>query len=153
MPLHNHNTLLTLFMSENCPPGCEHDISIKNQLVGAVLAMGNVAKAACTVDIKYSTAWDIWKKYQKHGTTANHPRSGRPRKVTHHTARQMVRIAKKSHCKPFQEIANEVVPKLHETTVRRVLAQYGLHRRIAWKVLYLTKAHKMNQVRWAWLYC
>ena len=141
MPLHNHNTLLTLFMSENRPPGCEHDISIKNQLV---LAMGNVAKAARTIDIKYSTARDIWKKYQKHGTTANCPRSGCPRKVTHHTARQMVWIAKKSRHKPFREIANEVVPKLHKTTVRRVLAQYGLHRRIARKVPYLTKAHKMN---------
>lgn len=140
-------------MSENRPPGCEHDISIKNQLVGAVLAMGNVAKAARTIDIKYSTARDIWKKYQKHGTTANRPRSGRPRKVTHHTARQMVRIAKKSHRKPFREIANEVVPKLHETTVRRVLAQYGLHRCVARKVPYLTKAHKMNRVHWARLYC
>ena len=83
-------------MSENRAPGCQHGTPVKNRLVGAILAKGNVAEAARTVDMKYSTVRDIWKKYQNHGTTANCPRSGQPQKVTEHTIRQMVRITKKS---------------------------------------------------------
>src|SRR4051812_41753581 len=103
-------------MSENRAPGCEHGTPVKNQLVGAILATGNVAAAARTVNMKYSTAHDIWKKYKKYGTTANCPRSGQPRKVTDSTVRQIVRIAKKSRRKPFREIGNEVVPNLSVTT-------------------------------------
>jgi transposase len=88
--------------------------------------------------MKYSTAHDIWKKYQKYGTTVNHPQSGHPRKVTDHTIHQMIRVAKKSCRKPFQEIGNEVEPKVSETTVRRVLAEQGFHRWVACKVPYLT---------------
>jgi transposase len=139
-------------MSENRAPRCEHGTPVKNQLVGAILATGNVAEAARTVNMKYSTARDIWKKYQKHGTTANRPRSGQPRKVTDHTVRQMVRIAMKSRRKPFREIGNEVVPNLAETTVRRLLADEGFHRRVARKVPYLTKAHKRHRLGWARLY-
>ena len=139
-------------MSENRAPGCEHGTPVKNQLIGAILATGNVAGAARAVDMKYSTARDIWKKYQKHRTTANRPRSGQPRKVTDHTIRQIVRTAMKSHRKPFREIGNELVPNLAETTVRRVLSDQGFHRRVARKVPYLTKAHKKHRLDWALLY-
>ena len=75
----------------------------------------------------YTTALDIWKKYKKMGLTHNLPRSGRPRTVTDHTKRQIVRTATKERWKPFAEIGNQVELKVSDATIRRVLAEEGYH--------------------------
>jgi DDE superfamily endonuclease/Transposase len=53
---------------------------------------------------------------------------------------------------PFSKIGNLVELKVSEGTVWRVLAEKGYHRRVARKVLNLTKVHRRAWVSWARLY-
>lgn len=130
-------------------PGLQHDSPKKNRLIGAILGGKNIAQSARLVDIPYNTALDIWKKYKNTGSTCNLPCSGRPKKVTDHTKRQIVRAATKERRKPFIEIGNQVEPRVSEATVRNVLGEEGYHRRVARKVPYLTKGHKRDRRCWA----
>lgn len=132
--------------------GCQHDTSKKNQLIGAIRSGKTIAQSARLVDMPYSTASDIWKKYRKTGSTRNLPRSGRPSKLTEATKRFIVRTALKTRRAPFREISNQLEGEVCEETVRSVLRERGYHRRVARKVPYLTRSHKQARMSWARMY-
>lgn len=121
----------------------------KNRFIGAIQTHGNVAEACRTHDIPYQTGLDLWHKYDSTGSTSNLPRSGRPKIASDHTKRVVVRNALKSRRTAFQDIGNTVEPRLSEGTVRNILAEEGLHRRVARKVPFLTKEHKRKRLEWA----
>ena len=54
--------------------------------------------------------------------------------------------------KPFQEIANEMLPKISKSSIQNLLAEEGYHRQAVQKVPYLTKKHKVDHMQWARLY-
>ncbi|KAF5339058.1 hypothetical protein D9757_015520 [Collybiopsis confluens] len=127
----------------------QHGSPKKNQLIGAIQAGKNVVEAAELTQIPYTTAKKIWAKYQQTGTTSNRARSGRPAKLDERTTRKLVREARNNRRKPFREIGNSVEPRLGATTVRVHLAAKGYHHRVAQRVPYLKKEHKVKRKDWA----
>ena len=57
-----------------------HDSPKKIRFIGAMQAGQSLTEAANNFDIPKQTASDLWKKFQKMGSTHAHPRSGRPSK-------------------------------------------------------------------------
>lgn len=127
----------------------QHSTPKKNQFIGAMLATGKLNQSAALVGIPSSTASDLWKRYQETGSTSNCQRSGRPRKLTTRCKRNIITVIKSNHRKPFAEIANLIPEKISGSTVRRVAEDEGYHRRLALKVVYLTKLQKAKRLRWA----
>lgn len=101
------------------------------------------------VDMPWWTASDIWRKYQETGTTQNHYHSGRLKKVDIHTEQLMLRKSLRQHRKPFADIGDEQEPKLSESTVQKVLAQHNYYHCVAWRVPFLTRLQKKQQLHWA----
>lgn len=139
-------------MQGNNKGRAQYDTATKNRLVGAIVAGKSVREAGRMFGVSKSSADRIWRRYKMNGNTENLPRSGRPEKFSLRTKRLVTRIAVNHRRKPFHEIANEIAPKISESTIRNILAAKGYHRRVARKVPYLTKTHKMNRMRWARLY-
>ena len=105
----------------------QHDSPKKNRLIGALLAGKGLREAVRMTNLQKSTATDIWKRYQQTGSTKNRPHSGRPKVVTDRLKRQIINSAKKSRREAFQEIVNNLEPKISDATVRSVLAEEGYH--------------------------
>lgn len=100
-------------------------------------------------DLPWTTAYDIWRKYQSTGNTENRHRSGRPQKTDSKDRHQIVKKATSNCCQTFAEIGNQASTPISEATVRRILDQSNYHRRVAQKVPFLTKAHKQQWLLWA----
>jgi transposase len=125
-----------------------HDSPKKNRFIGSILAGNTITDAGKDFDIPQSTASDIWRKYQQTGSTHSRPRSGRPPKITSRVTRTIIREAKKNRRANLSEIGKTVMPNISISSVRKILANEGLHRRKARKVVFLTKAQKRKRKAW-----
>lgn len=127
----------------------QYDTPRKNRFIGAATATGNVAAAAREHDITPTAARQIFHKWETTGSTHNKPRCGRPSKVNETTKRLIVRTTRKSRRLPFTEIGNTLPEPVSTSTVRRVVASEGRHRRVARRVPRLTKKHMKARLAWA----
>lgn len=75
--------------------------------------------------------------------------SGRPSHVTPRIERRVRYMALRDRCMPFWEVGKLMEPSISESTVRRILAAVGYHRRKARTVFYLTAVHRAAQLKWA----
>jgi transposase len=121
----------------------------KNRFIGAVQSHHNISRAARDHGIRQSTAQSLWQKFQDTGSTANRPRSGRPSILSAPEKAIVVDYAKENRRKPFRDIGNEITPHVSESTIRRILAEEGYHRRVARKVPYRSEAAKQKRLAWA----
>jgi len=126
-----------------------YDSPKKNRFIGVIESGMHVREAGRKYGITKSSADRIWRKYLEMGTTHTHPRSGRPRKVTQHVKRVLVRESKKNRRLPLRELGKRVEPAISASTVRRALAEEGIHRRKARKVPFLTPKQKRARLLWA----
>lgn len=144
----NHILIATTMVSTR-RPNTQYDSPKKNRLIGAILAGKKVAEAARMMDMPWSTASDIWKKFQETGTTHNRYRSGRPQKVDSRTEHRVVRNALEDRYKTFHDVSQELDQQISESTVQKVLAQRNYHRCVARQVPFLTHQQKKQRVQWA----
>ena len=126
-----------------------HNSPKKNRFIGAVLSNVSVSQAARKNDIPQSTASSLWHKYQATGSTHALPQSGRPPKVNPCLTHHIVNETKKHRREPLREIGLAVVPQVSSSTVCRMLAKEGRHRRKARKVVYLNERQKKARRAWA----
>lgn len=106
-------------------------------------------------DVPPTTCRNLFSRAKKRGTVHNAPRSGRPPKADDRTIRSLLRFALKNRRASLKEIGNSVEPKLSASTVRRILAKHGYHRRSARKTPHITRLQKQKRKRWAeeyWLW-
>ena len=150
MSLYTHPIFVFIqYMKENETSRTQYDTPTKNQFISAVEAGKSVCEGGSMFGIKKSSAHRIWKRYETRRNLQNLQCSGRPKEVSNRTKWLMVQTAVTNCRKPFHEIANAMLPKISESTVRNILAEEGYHRRAARKVPYLTKRHKVDRVQWA----
>jgi transposase len=121
----------------------------KNRFIGALQAGLNVSQAAKENDIRLTTAKNLAEKFRETGSTHRRPGSGRPTKVTSRVQRSITKEAKKDRRKPLADIGRSVTPSVSASTVQRVLADQGMHRRKARAVIFLTKEQKRKWLEWA----
>jgi len=136
-------------MLENNPSRPQVDTPTKNRIIGFANATGNAAEAGRKENVNPRTAQRIFKQFKETGSTARKRGSGHPSKLTNRDRREIVRNARKNRRMAFGEIRNQVTANISTSTVRRVLADEGYHRRVARKVPYLTKGHKQARLAWA----
>ena len=110
---------------------------------------GKLRQSADLFGIKPSTASDIWKRYKKTGSVKNLQRSGRPQKLNERGKRAIMREVLKDRKKPFTQVAKDVPDDISTSTVRKVAASEGYHRRVARKATFLTDLQKKKRLRWA----
>jgi transposase len=113
------------------PHSYYHNFPKKNRFIGRLQAGLTISEAAQAADIPQQTASDLARKFRETGSTHARARSGRPRKITDHTKRTVIREANAYRRKPLSEIGNLVQPEISATLVRNILGQAGLHRRRA----------------------
>ncbi|KAF5365709.1 hypothetical protein D9758_003123 [Tetrapyrgos nigripes] len=127
----------------------QHSSLKKNRLVSAIQAGKTIKEAAEMANIPHGTAKKIWDRFCKTGSTKNLPCSGHPSKVSDHTKREMVRVAKKDRKMPFREIGNLMEPVLSASTVGNHLAEENYHRRVVRTVPYLKRDQRQKRLAWA----
>ncbi|KAF4620782.1 hypothetical protein D9613_000081 [Agrocybe pediades] len=130
----------------------EYDSATKNKLIGAIVMGATISEAGRRFGVSKTSAHRIWKRYESQGNTENLPRSGRPSKVNDRMRRCIVQTARKNRRMPLTEVAKNIPANISISTIRRVLAKEGYHRRCARKVPYLTNRHKSERLSWAKLY-
>ncbi|PPR03974.1 hypothetical protein CVT26_001081 [Gymnopilus dilepis] len=128
------------------------DSPTKNRIVGFWKATGNAAAAARSENVRTRTAQRIIERWQKTGSTSNKPRPGRPSKLTDRDKREIVRAVRKNRRAPLTDITNQISADVSVSTVQRVLAAQGYHRRVARKVPWLTKNHRKLRFIWGKVY-
>ncbi|CAK5262134.1 unnamed protein product [Mycena citricolor] len=126
-----------------------HSEESKNQFVGAMTVEPNIKKHAAAHGIPYETARKIWRKYQETGSIENLLLSGRPKKITPAVEKKIAKTARAIRRMPFEDIGNQMDPRISARSVGRVLDKEGLHRRVARVVPYLTEDHKAARLAWA----
>jgi len=109
----------------------------------------SLTEAANNFDIPKQTASDLWKKFQKTGSTHTHPRSGCPSKISARMKRTVVCEVRANRRKPLHEIRKFVTPNISANSVWTILHEVGLHQRKAHKVVYLHKDQKNSGKCWA----
>ena len=127
------------------------DTPTKNRLVGYYLATGNAAEAARRENVKIRTAQRVIKQYKETGSVSRKPRPGRPKKLTPYDERHIVRLARQNRRMPFREITNILPTRISESTVRRVLAARGYHRRVARRVPFINRRQRWLRKYWGQL--
>ena len=132
-------------MPKNNFPGHSHsqlDTPTKNRIVGYASATGNAAEAGHKENVDPRTAQRICKCFKETHSTARKQGSGRPTKLTDQDQREIVRNARKNRRITLRELRNQATANISTSTVRRVLADKGYHRRVAKKVPYLTRSYQ-----------
>ena len=125
------------------------DTPTKNRIVGYANATGNAAEAGRKENVNPRTAQRICKRFKQTGSTSRKRGSGRPTKLNDRDRRAIVRTARKNRRMGLRELRNQTTAEISTTTIRRVLADEGYHRRVARKVPYLTKMQKQARLAWA----
>ena len=121
----------------------------KNRFIGYIQAGNSVRAAARDFSIPQRTANQLYNKFKEMGTTHRKTGSGRPTDVTPHMMWRIRYLLVTNHRMPFEQIGNLMTPKLSASTIRRVGAYFGLHRRKGRKVIFLTPEHKAKRLQWA----
>lgn len=127
----------------------ELDSPLKNRIVGAICAGKKISEAARLFGVKRTTCQSLWQRYLKNGTTHNRPWSGRKKKLSDRSRRHLKFEAKKQRKLSLARLGQLMEPKVHESTVRRELAAFGLYRRRAQRKPYISRAHKRQRLAWA----
>lgn len=127
----------------------EYDSPFKNRVVGAIKAGKTIREAAALFGCPSSAAGRFWKNYKTRGTTHNLRRSGRPQKFQDRGKRLLLREAVKHRRLCLRALGKSINPNVSGSTVRRVLADAGYHRRVARHVPHLRKVHIDMRLRWA----
>lgn len=129
-----------------------HDTPKKNRFIGAIEAGQTVKAAAARYGIPVSTGYKIKKKWKNTGSASNRPSSGRPPVFKKAARRLIIRTAKKSRRTPFHELANQCTFDVSTSTIRNILADAGLHRRLAKRIPVLQHSHATSRLYWAQKY-
>lgn len=127
----------------------ELDSPTKKRIKNAIENGKPIGQISDLLDIPASTCRNFFNRTKKRGTVHNAQRSGRPSKVSDRTVRFVLRYMKQNRRASLREIGNAVDPQISASTVRRILAGKGYHRRRARKVPYLSKLQKDKRLAWA----
>lgn len=120
----------------------------KNWFIEAVEAGKSIQAASDHYGIPFSTARDIWHKFQESGSTHAQPCSGRPVKITNWMCWTIIHKAKANQKKHLDQVGRMVDPPISASSVQNILNAVGLHQRWGQKVVYLTKEHKIRWKEW-----
>lgn len=102
--------------------------------------------------VNRSTCQRIVRKYEKTGSVANKPRSGRPMKLGSRTQRLVRRIMTNNRTRTLRQLSSHLRSvgfSVCRNTVKKVLQKYGLRRRVAVRRPLLTKRICREHLAWA----
>lgn len=125
------------------------DSPLKNRFIGTVLSGKSVSWAAKNYGIKPQTAYDLFNKYKKTGTTHRRVGSGHPKHISSRVERRVRYLALRDRRMSYQEVGKSVDPHISASSVRRILAEVGYHRRKARTVFFLNARHRAARLQWA----
>ena len=122
------------------PRGKELSGDTKNAIVK--LSEGGLGgrKISAMLEINPATVQKFLKRFRMRNSVENSKRSGRPKKSSERTDRQLMRLVKmerRKNVKDITNLLNEKTPvKISEWTVKRRLKFYGFKRRVVKKKQY-----------------
>ena len=98
-----------------------------------------------------NTIWRLWNRYRTTSSTADRPRSGRPR-VTNNRQDRLIRLRHLRNRNENPSNTATSIPGLHRIsrrTFQRRLAEAGLHARRLYRGPMLTQRHCQRRLEWA----
>jgi transposase len=124
----------------------------KNIIVDLHLKGFRPSKICETLDIPYSTVFNILKKFKSSGSVENKSRSGRPALLTGRGYRVLERLVKKNRRNSLCEITckfNEnAVNQVSKRTVQRHLHKHNFKRRVLRKRVVVTVKNRKKRLSW-----
>lgn len=109
-------------------------------------------KIAQMLGMNSSTIHKFLKRYRQRGNEENKGRSGRPRKCSDRTDRQLLRIVKTERRKNLKDVTNllnERTPvKISESTVKRRLKFHGIKKRVVKKRIVISDSNRFKRRAW-----
>jgi transposase len=104
-------------------------------------------------NVHRSTVLRIHQRKEETGSFENKPKSGRPRVLSVHTERQILRLVASNQCSTAIDIQKQLQNfekiKVSADTIRRTLRRNGLVSRIKKKKPYLRKMHRIRRLAFA----
>lgn len=101
------------------------------------------------LDVPFPTVEKVIQKFEKTGTVADLPRSGRPKKLSDKAERNLVNTVKREPRLASSQLAAALhaqgIADIKPRTVRHILQKNGLHGCVARKKPYLTSEHKKQR--------
>ena len=99
------------------------------------------------VDVSKSTAHDTIQRLEKHGRKESLPRPGGPAKTSDRDQRRIIRHLRGNRKSSYTDVAGEF--EVSASTIRRVAAANGYHRRIARRKPFLSRRARAKRTTWA----
>lgn len=135
------------------PRGKEHSKDLKDKVIALHKDGQGYKKIGATLKMSPNTVAKIIQKYKQDHTIENRRRTGRPKKMTARSVRQVHNLALQDRRKSAASIAEEVSATSGQSvsaqTIRRTLHQVGLHGRRPRRKPLLKLVHKHARLRFA----
>ena len=112
----------------------------------------NKSKTSKDLGISRRSIYDIIKKMEEQGDLKDQPRSGRPKIVTEDQVQDIVKITLQNRWKTTVSLRSLILKEMSlsicERTIKRILQEQNLHRRVPAKKPLLTQAHRDRRLQW-----
>jgi transposase len=134
------------------PHGKQLGDTLKRRVVAAHESGEGYKKLAKRFNLHHSTVRSIVHKWKRDKTTRPAPRSGRPRKISARTARNLVRAVTEDPTVTARDLQQQLIQsgiRVHKSTVQRALKRNGLRGCIARKKPLLKKQHRDARLQFA----
>ena len=115
-------------------------------IVGMRIVGLKLSEIALIVERLVSTTSRIINSYYKHGSIELPMRSGRPKKLSDHDRRSLIREMKRNCRAPLVEMCNILPNPLCLQTLRKEVHDLGLNNSIAVKKPFLSDNHKVERL-------
>ena len=112
----------------------------------------NKSKTSKDLGISRRSIYDIIKKMEEQGDLKDQPRSGRPKIVTEDQVQDIVKITLQNRWETPVSLRSLILKEMSlsicERTIKRILQEQNLHRRVPAKKPLLTQAHRDRRLQW-----
>jgi transposase len=127
----------------------ELEKSIKDMIIGMSIAGQSGPSIGKQLDLAPSTVKKVIKRYKLLSSTENHPRSGRPKKMTERDHRHLVSNVMKNRHATLQDITNNMPSNVSQRTIQRVLHEHNINSRIAAKKPFIKNINQVKRLAFA----
>ena len=127
----------------------ELEKSTKDMIVGMNIAGQSGLSIAAQLNLAPTTVKKVIRRYKLSSSTENCPRSGRPKKMTERDHRHLVNDVKKNRRATLQDITNNTLSNVSQSTIQRALHEHNINSRIAAKKPFIGEVNQAKRLAFA----
>lgn len=123
----------------------------RNNAIGRLQCGSSISNVALYFDVAPSTIMRLWNRFQRHGSTEDRPRSGRPRITTPNQDRYIRVCHLRDRTRTATATASSIpgLRRISAQTVRNRLHEVGIRARRPLRRIRMTPRHREQRLQWS----